>query len=283
MLNRQLVFTNSTITVDGQSVGASYSIPFGDPNQYNSELIGFFTITGSPTLANSLSITNSGNPTSPTIMTFVSSAAINLNGNTVTIFGLSLTQTQASNPFAITVVWNGSAWQTPVLARIEIPDTGVSNGMMSVMSPYTVKMNSGGTTTVPQDTGFADAISALNVDHDFHSYVIDFNSGYLDPTSNRQDIYLPHKGEVTRIFIDNYQAFSTDDAIVDVGIAGSPGGGFTSINQFTIPAGTPAGTFTTFIPSTNNTFNAGNYLVFDYQKTTWGGRSLFTIVTKRTF
>lgn len=71
-LNRQIVFTNSTITVDGASVGASYDIPLGDPAQYTNELIGFFTISGGPlTLNTSLVITSSYTPQAPVDLTSI--------------------------------------------------------------------------------------------------------------------------------------------------------------------------------------------------------------------
>lgn len=286
MLNRQLVFTNSTITVDGASVGASYAIPFGDPNQYLSELIGFFTITGTPTLSNSLTITNSGNPVSPIVMTFVSTAAINLNGNTVTIFGHSLTQTQASNPFFIVVAWNGTSWQTPVLSRIEVPSTGLPNSQLAEMSPYTIKMNSGGTSLVPQDVGLSAAAALLNVQYDHMWFIVNFNSGAISPGSYRQDILIPYTGEATRVFGYTMQQIAgVDDGEVQIGIASSAGGGASNFAEITIPANTTVNTVFTVLPASfvgAATFNANYYLAVEATKATWGGQMMFTVVTKRT-
>lgn len=286
MLNRQLVFTNTTITVDGASVGAAYAIPFGDPNLYINELVGFFTITGTPTLSNSLSITNTGNPVSPIVMTFVSTAAINLNGNTVTIFGLSLTQTQASNPFTITVAWNGSSWQTPVLARIEVPPTGLPNSQLAEMDPYTFKMNSGGTSLVPQDVGLEEAAALLNVQYDHIWFISNFNSGAISPGSYRQDILIPYAGEATRIFGYVMETLGgVDDANISFGIASSAGGGASEFYGMTLPANTSANNVVTVLQAAftgASTFSANYYLSVESTKSTWGGQVMFTVVTKRT-
>lgn len=122
-LSKQLVFTNSVITVDGTSVGSTYNIPLGNPSLYITELIGFFTISGTATLNTSLVITSGSTPSCPIRFTFLSRASIDLNGNTITIFGQSLTQYQASNPFVLDAWYDGTTW-TASIGMIEVKSTG---------------------------------------------------------------------------------------------------------------------------------------------------------------
>lgn len=282
--SRQLVFTSSTITVDGVSVGATYDIPFGTPNASINELMEFMTITGSATLTSSLTIMSSSTPSCPITIVFYSTAAINLNGNTITIFGTSLTQAQASNPFVITACYNGTSF-TSVLSRVEVPASGMANSQLASMATGTFKGNILGSGSTPQDVTYSQTRTALNVDYDLINVVVDFNSGYLHALDCRQDILIPYQGQVTRVFGYVTQDIQiSNDAIIEFGIAGSAGGAYSTFSTLTFSAGQAADTFAQDTsPSTpDNVFNTNEYLAVRGQKVTWGGRVTCTIVTKRT-
>lgn len=287
MLSRQLTLTSTVIQVDGVSVGASYDIPLGNPALYINEMMEFLTIGGSATLANSLSITSSSTPTASLMFTFVSFATINLNGNTITIFGTSLTQLQASNPFVIHVTYSvGTGTWTSVLSRVELPAAGLPNSSLATMPANTMKMNSGATDLVPQDVTLANVRTKLNVEYDHIYLVVNFNSGAISPGSYRQDILIPYQGEVTRVFgYVSQQIAGGDDAIVSFGIASSAGGGVGSFYDLTVPANDASNSVYTVLAASfsgPSTFSQNWYLAVEAQKATWGGQAIFTIVTKRT-
>lgn len=277
-LSKQLVFSGSTISVDGTSVGATYNIPLGNPALFITEIVGFFTISGTASLSSSLTITSSYTPSAPVRLTFLSRCNMTLNGNTITIFGQSLTAYQAANPFVLDAWWDGVIWQASI-GQIEVKPTGLPNSQLANMPAETFKMNSGILAGPPQDVTYANTRKVLNTEYDLINCLVDFNSGYL----NRQDILIPYKGEVTKMFAYITQDIdSVADKVIDIGIAGSAGGGYSAIDTFIFPASSSANTFQEIDPTTINTFNANNYVVFDPQTITWGGRVIFTIVTKRT-
>jgi len=280
MLSANIVLTPSVINVSGVSVGATYDIPLGNPTLYVTEIIGFFTISGTGVLTSSLTIDTTYTPTAPMRLTFLSRANMTLAGNDITIFGLQLTQYQASNPFEVTAWWDGISWSA-VLEQIPFPVTGLPNSDLEDMPGMTVKMNSGLSAGKPQDITVVDTRKVLNTEYDLINCVIDFNSGHL----YRQDILIPFQGEVTKVFGWVTQDIEiSDDATVAIGIAGSAGGGFGTMSTIIFEAGQNAGTFDLDIPTSGplTEFAANNYLAFQPQKITWGGRALFTVVVKRT-
>lgn len=284
MLNRQLVLTASTITVDGTSVGSTYNIPLGNPTVDQNELIDFFTISGTPTLTSSLTITSSGTPAGKVKYTFLSRASVVLGSNTLTIFGYSISAVQALSGFQLVAFWDGTAWGT-TFSQVEIPSTGVPNSRLAVMPQYTVKMNSGGGAYIPQDVGLDEFSALINTQYDHIYFIANFNSGAISPGSYRQDILIPYAGEFTKIFgYVMQQLGGVDDATVQFGIATSAGGGSASFYDMTLAANLSANNVVTVTSGSFSgpaTFNANNYLSVESTKSTWGGQVMFTVVTKR--
>lgn len=283
MYSKQIVLSASTISVDGTSVGSTYDISLQDPLSTINDLISFFTISGSATLSSSLTITSTAAMQYPAKLCFLSRANINLAGNTITIFGIQLNQFQAENPFRVDAWWDGVQWQAS-LSQQEVKNTGIINNQLADMSAGTVKMNSGNTQLPPQDVLVSDLAAILNTQYDFTPVVVDFNSGFLNPVIGRQDVLVPYKGEVTRVFgYVTQQINSSDDGFIQFGVAGSAGGGYGAYSTLTFTAGSSPNTFEIDLtpnPALNQ-FNANNYLVLEAQKNTWGGRVTVTIVTKR--
>jgi hypothetical protein len=76
-----------------------------------------YTIDGSATLTSSWTLTSTGTP--PVVGTrflVFYEADINLNGNTITVFGRDMTQGEAERPGMFMITWNGSDWDVQYYA-----------------------------------------------------------------------------------------------------------------------------------------------------------------------
>jgi hypothetical protein len=210
---------------------------------------------------------------------------MNLNGNTITIFGQSLTAYQAANPFELVAWYDGTTWSVTI-EQTEVPTTGIPNDRLASMPAMTFKMNSGNLPGTPQDVTSQHVATLLNVENDHIWLIANFNSGAISPGSYRQDILIPYKGECTKIFgYVMQQIAGVDDGNVSFGIASSAGGGVSSFYELTVPAHTAANSVFTinqvdFDPGFD--FNANYYLSVETTKSIWGGQVMFTVVTKRT-
>jgi len=73
-----------------------------------------FYISGTATLSSSWTIQSTGTPVKGTTFEFYYSADITLNGNNITILGLSLTDIESSTKSQITAYYNGASWETTI-------------------------------------------------------------------------------------------------------------------------------------------------------------------------
>lgn len=123
----------------------------------------YYTVDGTGiTLANPLSITTSG--TGQKGMTFEirynGAGLISAGANTVTIFGVVLTYTQALKKGIFTSVYNGSAWVTDFELSAEQTNT-VNTANIENLAVTTAKINNLGVTTVKIA---AKAVTATEID-----------------------------------------------------------------------------------------------------------------------
>lgn len=99
---------NIALTSGGGTVNLSVNDPYSD-----------YDITGTVTLAASYVIQASGTPVKNTKFVFNYEANITLNGNTLTIFGLSLDASQALQSCFIVSKYDGSVWDTQIQPDFE--------------------------------------------------------------------------------------------------------------------------------------------------------------------
>lgn len=154
-----MAYIESTYPIVLTASGGTVSLHTGIP-------VGEYDITGTATLLASYNITYTG--TLYTNLKYVLNydATITLNGNTLTIFGLSLDSNQALQKGIITAKYNGSAWVTvftpdfendDIIETRHIIDNAVTNDKLDVMADQTIKGNVSGGSATPTDI----ALSAL--------------------------------------------------------------------------------------------------------------------------
>jgi len=110
-----MAYIESTYNIALTSGGGTINLPVTDP-------YGDYNITGSATLAASYVIQASGTPVTNTTFIFNYEASMVLNGNTLTIFGLSLDDSQALQSCFIISKYDGSAWDTQIQPDFENDD-----------------------------------------------------------------------------------------------------------------------------------------------------------------
>jgi len=110
-----MAYIESTYPIVLTSGGGTINLPVTDP-------YGDYNITGSATLAASYVIQASGTPVENTKFVFNYEASLVLNGNTLTIFGLSLDASQALQSCFIISKYDGSAWDTQIQPDFENDD-----------------------------------------------------------------------------------------------------------------------------------------------------------------
>lgn len=110
-----MAYVDSTYLITLTAGGGTENLPVTDP-------YGEYDIVGSPTLAGSWVIQASGSPITNTKFVFNYEATVTLNGNNLTIFGLSLTDEQALKHCIIVSKYDGSAWDTKIFPDFEQSD-----------------------------------------------------------------------------------------------------------------------------------------------------------------
>jgi len=95
----------------------------GTVNLAVTDSYGAYDISGTATLAANWVIQPSGTAITYTKFVFNYDATITLNSNTITIFGLSMTDEQALKPCVIESKYDGSTWQTKLLPDFEGGET----------------------------------------------------------------------------------------------------------------------------------------------------------------
>jgi len=94
----------------------------GTVSLYVSDNYDKYSITGNVTLLASQVIQPTGSPFTNTTFIFEYDATVVLNGNTLTIFGLSLDDSQALQNSTIVSIYNGSTWETKIMPDFENND-----------------------------------------------------------------------------------------------------------------------------------------------------------------
>ena len=287
------LYKDITITNAGGNIDLDVTEPYD-----------YYVVTGTGiTLANPLSITTSG--TGVKGMTFEirynGAGLVSAGANTVTIFGVVLTYTQALKKGIFTSVYNGSAWVTDFELSAEQTDT-VNTANIEALAVTTAKINNLGVTTAKIDSLAvtaakiaantitrtqilagtltdveigAGAISSVSLTGNLitgsNSFWVSFETGEVGDFK----ILMDCAGTLDTVYAYCIKAIAaTDNATI---VCKNNAGTTMATGTITFTASDARGTAYTVTPSTNNTFIAGDLLTFTCAKATVGGRALVTI------
>ena len=130
-----------------------------------------YEITGSVTTTGNYAIVPTGTPQAGTTFEFDYNAVVDIttNGNTFSIFGVALNQTQLLTKLKIVCRYDGSAWKVRIWgsldqAIISSPNyaaNSIANSKLATMGAYTLKGNNTGSIATPQDIAMA-SLTGLN-------------------------------------------------------------------------------------------------------------------------
>lgn len=250
------------------------------------------TLTGTATLAASWAVQETGTVRLGQRFIIKYEAVIDLNGNNITIFGVTIPEGMSDQPFYVDAIYNGTSWDTHILPSFDgvgfvetthIADDAVTADKLSA---------SAGT----------DADRAVTTDHIRNSAVTtakiadeDVTLAKLDPTLIVETFVVPvsfeanekcnnsifpdFDGEINAItYVVTKAIAGTDDATISPEINANP----TTPGTITIAASTALDNSATVNIVSGNSFSAGDEISFVSAKTTSGGKALLSIKVTRT-
>ena len=200
------------ITLDGTGTEIP-TLSVNDPYE-------IYEITGSVTTTGNYAIVPTGTPVNGTTYVFEYNALtdITTNGNTFSIFGVSLNQTQLLSKLGITCRYNGSAWKVKITGSLDqasittssIANSQITNAKLANMAAYTLKGNNTGSSAAPQDI----SMSVLN---NANVWTLTGNSGttagtnFIGTTDNVDLLFKANNTESGRIDLSaNGTAFGVE-------------------------------------------------------------------------
>jgi hypothetical protein len=280
------------------SGGGTVNLPVTDPYK-------IYKFTGSATLSSSYNIQASGTPITGMMYELEYEASLALDGNTLTIFGVSIGEELALKNFRVVAYYDGSAWVTKVLIDTT-PLPFVTEDMITADAIVTAKIDDDAVTTAKildanvTTAKIADAnITAVKLATDSvtTAKIADNNvtTGKLASQLQVQDIVVPLSFEsneqaMNEIQIDydftltsiNFSVTkaiaATDDGTVSFYINGVA----TTAATKTFAASTAINTADSITFSGNNTGTAGQKIRLTTSKVTAGGKVLATLkITRR--
>jgi hypothetical protein len=248
-----------------------------------------FKVTGTATLAGSWVIQGSNLGVGQRFVLKYESV-IDLNGNTITIFGKTIDQGLADRDFYIDAIYDGSAWNTSILLSFDsLP--AISTSMIENSAITTAKILDDNVTNAKLANDSVDTIQILD-DAVTTDKIADGAVGAekLDANSNTVTLVIPVSFEAgekcdNSIVIDfdcTIEAVTayvtkvivgTDDATVDVDIEGNP----TTPATLTIPDSSALNYTDTLTIASANSISAGDVVSFVSAKTTSGGKALLSV------
>ena len=268
------------------------------------DLYEYYIVNGTGiTLANPLSITTFDTPVQGVTyeIRYNGAGLISAGANTVTIFGVVLSYTQALKKGIFTSVYNGSAWVTDFELSAEQTDT-VNTSNIEALAITTAKINALAVTTAKIDNLAvtaakmaantitrtqilagtlsdaeigAGAISSVSLAGNLitgsNSFWVSFETGEVGDFK----ILMDCAGTLDTVYAYCVKAIAaTDNGTI---VCKNNAGTTMATGTITFTASDARGTAYTVTPSTNNTFIIGDILTFTCAKATVGGRILVTI------
>lgn len=250
-------------------------------------------LTGTPTLSSSYTLTASNVGTGKRFW-IKNEATIDLNGNTVTIFGHTIDQSIANIPFLIDAIYNGSTYDVTIIPSFEgLPI--VSSSMIEDSAITTAKIADGDVTNDKMDTDSVDtsniiddavettkiadnAVTVAKLSDDLLVETIVIPVSFESGEQCDNNVVLYYAGVISEISATVTKAIaSTDNATIVFELNGTP---LTS-STITFTASDPLNTTETLTPASSNIFAADDVLTLTTAKSTAGGKALVSIKITR--
>ena len=247
-----------------------------DLNDYPSVQQFVFVTSGAVSLTSNLTIQDTGTNVEGKTWDILWKPTLDLNGNTLTIFGQGISAVQASKRGRMEVTYSNSALsvesfvdntETEWIPTGALVDEAVTTAKIDDEAVTTAKIDDGAVTPVKASTGLAYGHIAVP---------ISFETGLLG--ANR--IYFPF---ACTLFFISAQVQETIEATDDASIAISTLSGAVTGSPLTIPAGTINGNgATAALSGANAAVSADSYVTLTTTKVTPGGQALVTLAYNKT-
>lgn len=247
-----------------------------DLNDYAGTQLFVFVTTGAVSLTSNLTIQDTGTNVEGQVWEILWKPNLDLNGNTLTIFGQAISAVQASKRGAMTVTYSDGGLslesfvdntETEWIPTGALVDEAVTTAKIDDDAVTTAKIDDGAVTPVKASAGLAYGHIAIP---------ISFETGFLG--ANR--IYFPF---ACTLFFVSAQVQDTIEATDDASIAISTLSGAVTGSPLTILAGTPNGNgATAALSGANAAVTADSYVTLTTTKVTPGGQALVTLAYNRT-
>jgi len=188
-----------------------------------------YEITGSVTTTGNYAIVPTGTPQAGTTFEFDYNAVVDIttNGNTFSIFGVALNQTQLLTKLKIVCRYDGSAWKVRIWgsldqAIISSPNyaaNSIANSKLATMGAYTLKGNNTGSIATPQDIAMA-SLTGLNYWSLIGNSGTNAGTNFLGTTDAQDLVFKTNNNESGRIDLTLNNTSFGDRALSFVGRTG---------------------------------------------------------------
>lgn len=253
-----------------------------------------YVFKGSPTLSSNCTITSSGTPSLGMEFRMLFRTAFGASSNTLTIFGLPVSNDLVGSSFDATATYNGSSWDViinptfgdlPIITGDMIQFTTINSGNIDNDAITTIaildeavtaaKLASDSVTTVKVADG---AITAAKADSNFKKEVIVVPISFENNEQAGNIITIPYNCTINSITYGITKALAgTDAGIITLSINGSP----MTPNTISIPASTAINSTASTTITSNNSVTANQTIKFETSKTTPGGKGLLSVHISR--
>lgn len=279
----------SVYTQEITSGGGTINLPVSE----SYTLYRFYT-SGTVVAAGNWTIQSSGTPVLGTTYRILFDGTLTLGSNTLTIFGLSVPDTVATEDFEIIASYDGSAWKTKVLMDFEdipyistemIEDTAITTDKITDLNITTGKIADSGVTTAKiansnvTTAKIADAnITAAKLDSTTKKEIVMIPVSFESGEQGNNSFIIPYDFSIDTIRYDIKKVMAGTDAGT---ITPTINGLGTTPSSISIAASTAVDTAASTTLTADNTGTAGQVVILDTAKVTAGGKALLTITISR--
>lgn len=247
-----------------------------DLNDYSGTQLFVFVTTGAVSLTSNLTIQDTSTNTEGKTWDILWKPNLDLNGNSLTIFGQSISAVQASKRGRIEVTYSDSALS--VESFVDNTETEwIPTGALVDEAVTTAKIDDDAVTTAKIDDGaVTPAKASAGLAYGHITVPISFEANFLGANI----IYFPF---ACSLFFISAQTQDTIEATDDATIAISTLSGTVTGSPLTILAGTTNGNgATAALSGVNASVSADSYVTLTAAKVTPGGQVLVTLAYNRT-
>lgn len=254
-----------------------------------------YSVEGTATLAASVVIQSSGTPATGTEFRIFYNAELDFNGNTVTIFGLTVPVELQDKKLEIVSSYDGTRWNTKILVDFDdmpfiegsmivddtietahIQDDAVTESKIADDAITKNKIEADAVTTVKIEDGSVTVAKLYStVKKEVLAIPVSFEAGEQGDNT----ISIPYDFKITSVRYTVTKVIAgTDNATITMYINGT----LTVPNSISITASTAVNSTASTTVTASNTGSADQQVKFVTAKTTAGGKALLTINLERT-